>query len=185
MITPEKFAELWSIGPNELVRYPPSEVQSLSVSQESKSFLIKAGLPKDAPPFLSFGFQFAREVLVPVSKAWGLPLNFSCYRILGCTGSGDPICIDESTNGVVVYLNHDRDFKRIFMNTSIAQLAECLLAYRDFVNQSINKRGTDAYIDGNIPETAKEWLANQIRTIDAPALHKESFWGNELRALRT
>jgi hypothetical protein len=180
MITPEKFREIWTGDEDQLVKYPANAVASLSILEEDKSFLVNAGLPDSAAPFLSFAVYCDTGLLVSASKHCNLPESFSCYRVIGFTGTGDPICIDESDKGSVVCLNHDKDFEKIFMSSSVIHFAEALLAYRHFVNETIKENGEDAYLDGDIPDGLKKWIVNEIQKIDAPSMDKGCFWRDNL-----
>ena len=180
MLAANKFVELWEKNGDELVRFPQETVNRLNIPILSKTFLVKSGLPRDASPFLSFGTSISGKWLPAMSEEWHFPVQFSCYRIIGATGNGDPICLDESTNGAVVYLNHDKGFDKFFMNSSVEQLGECLLEHRKFVRRVIDQNGCDAYLDGSIPGDLKKWISNRIRDIDEYAMRESCFWHSEL-----
>jgi hypothetical protein len=109
--------------------FPEERIAALEIDAPSKRILREVGFPEDAAPFLSFR-EKADKVLRKLPSAFSfLGQEFARYRLLGSNGSGDFICIDES-DGSIVYLNHDSDMKRVFINSSLVQFAEslCLIA---------------------------------------------------------
>ncbi|MEK7951059.1 SUKH-4 family immunity protein [Luteolibacter soli] len=109
--------------------FPRERIEELKIDEASKALLREVGLPEEAAPFLSFG-DGPDKVLKKLSSASSfLDREFDRYRLLGSNGSGDFVCIDES-DGSVIYLNHDSNMKRVFINSSVLQFAEslCLMA---------------------------------------------------------
>jgi hypothetical protein len=81
------------------------------------------------------------------------------YCMIGSDGAGNPICIEQGT-GRVVLLDHENRFHtRQFVNSSVRQLAECLLAY--------------------MGEDKPERFKSAVRRIDPSALAEGSFWLQE------
>lgn len=120
-----------------------------------------ATLPRDAAPCLSF-----REAGTPQS-VWDLyelsPGRFGTHRerlsrltVIGSDGAGNPICV-RGDSGPVVMLDHENlPAGETFVNSSVAQLAECLLAY--------------------LGERDPERFRSAVRAIDAPAMAERTFW---------
>ena len=145
----------------EFSEYSKEAVDSLKIRERDRRLLSEVGFPSESAPFLTFG-QPGQEPFRPISQVIGrLTDEFDNYRLFGGTGSGDPICIDE-TDGTVVYLNHDLEMKRVFMNSSISQLAEtlCLLAEAMHSNRSI------------------EFIL-ELGRIDGAAVGEDTMWSNE------
>jgi len=165
-----------------LLRFPSRCVDGLALSDEDKAFLLQAGLPKDASPFLSFEVPSSGE-LPTVAKRWGQPREFDRYRTIGSDGSGNPIALDESERGEVVCLDHEDRFSRNFMNQSIPQLAESLLAYRKLVRDTQAEFGEDAFLDGKSSEKARADLRRELTFIDAAAMKPGRFWPGALQNL--
>ena len=118
-------------------------------------------LPDSAAPCLSFD-RATRPV--PIWKVFGIPSQWSeaererlaPYRMIGSDGAGNPICVEEES-GVVVMLDHeDRFHTRQFINSSVGQLAECLLAF--------------------MGEREPEQFRAAVALIDPAALAEQSFW---------
>jgi hypothetical protein len=181
MISAINFVNLWTKTGEKLVFPPEKAVNQLLIPKIIKTWLIKAGLPEEAAPFLSFGPQGSKGWFPNVSTLFQLTDEYSVYRVIGCNGSGDPICIDESENGVIILLHHDEDFRQIFLNSSIPQLAESLLYYREFVNYIIQEKGENAYLEGDIPLDVKAQTIRDITQNDKMAMKSGSFWAIELQ----
>lgn len=71
MISPEKFLIKWDSDTYGLVNYEESVINSFSIDNQTKDFLIKAGLPESAPPFLTFessinggGIRLTEKIIV-------------------------------------------------------------------------------------------------------------------------
>src|SRR5262245_48292955 len=84
------------------------------------------------------------------------------YLMIGSDNAGNPICIEQGT-GAVVLLDHEDWFHtRQFVNSSVRQLGECLLAY--------------------MGEDDARFRA-AVEAIDPAALAEESFWWYEANML--
>src|SRR5262245_13855378 len=103
MLAPTDFVAGW--GADRLVCFPLKAVDRLSLVAEDKAFLVQAGLPADAAPFLSFGAPKSTE-LPTVADQYGISAEFRRYRVIGSDGSGNPIAVDEQSLGEVVCLDH-------------------------------------------------------------------------------
>jgi hypothetical protein len=182
MITPNEFVAKWDVEKNgKLIKFTAEILENINIDDESKEFLIAAGLPASASPFLEF-MVFDKMEIPTASQLWGIDEKYSKYRCIGSTGSGDPICIIES-KGNIVYLNHDDGFKEVFINTSIPQLAESLLVYAQLVEETMKENGEEAFLDNNIPERLKDWVVKEINRIDIVAIDEYNFWGTEIETL--
>jgi hypothetical protein len=125
-------------------------------------------LPAEAAPCLTF-----ERASRPVWEVFGVPSQWSetererlaPYRVIGSDGAGNPICVERGT-GAVVLLDHEDWFRtRQFMNSSVRQLAECLLAY--------------------MGETDQERFRAAVWAIDLPAMDEGAFWWHEAAVLGT
>ena len=177
MITGQQFKEKWEGTEGDcLVSFPASTLSDVRLPAEVRVFLVEAGLPQAAAPFLSFRPPEA-GTLERVSEAWSQPAGFSRYRIVGSNACGDPVCLDEEENGQVVLLNHDNRFKRVVIALSVFTLAECLLQFRQFI----------AEVGGTIDPVASERvgeLLEQLAGLDPFVREDEGFWQQECRSLQ-
>lgn len=127
-------------------------------------------LPDSAAPCVTFE-EAARPVPIwevfRSSSDWSLAdrERIAPYRMIGSDGAGNPICVEHGT-GAVVLLDHEDWFRtRQFVNSSVRQLAECLLAY--------------------MGEQDSERFRASVRTIDPSAIAERSFWWHEAAVLGT
>lgn len=123
-----------------------------------------AVLPIESAPFMRFDRAHRPA---PLWTLWGIPDDWppadrervSAYRMIGSDGAGNPICLEQMGGSVVLLDHEDRFRSRQFVNSSVSQLAECLLAYLG------------------------EWDPGRFRVtvlaIDPPALAVGSFWWHE------
>ena len=111
----------------------PTGALPAALDDDSRSLLEQCGLPRDAGPFLSFEdtARMPRVYEVFSPGTWTKPeiVRLGEYRMLGSDGAGNALCLHERS-GEVWLLDHEDHFRtRQFMNSSVARLAECLLAY--------------------------------------------------------
>ena len=182
MLSPKDFIARWGNDGARLIRFPELCVQRLTLSEGDKGFLLEAGLPEDAAPFLTFEGPKSGE-LPTVAEKWGLAKEFARYRMIGFDGSGNPIALDDAHHGEVVFLDHENRFARVLMNTSIRQLAASLLAYRKLIQETEMESGQDAFLDGKISLAAREELRQTLAANDPAAMQPGCFWHGELQNL--
>jgi hypothetical protein len=168
-VTPEQFKRRYvaalpeppphlNLDLGEFATFSRGSVDALHIDPTDRRLLSDIGLPRRAAPFLSFGAR-AFRALPKLSGYCGGDTAYDRYRIIGSTGSGDSICIDTDTGGSVVYLNHDANMKRVFMNSNVSLLAESLCLYRE--NRKIKPHET---------------FLGLLLAIDAPAAARDAFW---------
>ena len=121
-------------------------------------------LPDSAAPSLDFARAAAPA---PIWEVYGRGSHWShaererlaAYRVIGSDGAGNPICVDRDS-GAVVLLDHEDGFRtRQFVNGTVAQLAESLLAY--------------------MGERDPEQFRSAVNRIDLDALAEGAFWWHE------
>ena len=178
-MTPAEFRDRWTAEGGELVAFPPDALTGVRVRPAARIFLRDVGLPRSAAPYLDFRSP-QQSPLPTASEIWRLPDSFAHYRVIGSNGFGDPVCIDEDEEGSIVYLNHDNGFARVFVNSSVPKLAECLLAFRALVRESQSCNGPDAYLDGDIPNDLLDAFVETLKAVDGVALYDDSLWEAEV-----
>src|SRR5262245_38962756 len=140
---PSEFVNRWGnlvrrlgLSRGKLVTLPsvrPSAASSIS----SYRFLAEAGLPERAAPCLRFAY--IAEGLKPVYEVYGAPTDWEDedhqwlkpYLMLGSDAGDNPICLDTANQERIVWLDHEGFWAVQFVNSSVAQLAECLLVYAE------------------------------------------------------
>jgi hypothetical protein len=179
MLTPQQWASRWGRKPDPLRKFPKKVADRLAIHEGDRAFLIEAGLPESAAPFLSFEVPKSRECPM-VSDLYGMPGELERYRSIGLDGSGNPIAIDEHANGEIVCLDHEDGFRRALMNSTVRQLAESILAYRDMLHAAISANGEDAWLRNMVPPAAIKTLKRELKRIDAEAVKKGRFWAQAI-----
>src|SRR5258708_117700 len=159
MILPHDFRERWLAAGDKLIQFDPDALTGVPLPEEDRRFLIDAGLPHTAAPFLSFDAP-SRGPIRQVSTVWRVPESLPPHWMIGSNGSGDPICV--SAAGHVFGLNHDNRFEVQLINSSIVQLAETLLVYREVVRRTQAAGGEDAFLDNRIPVEVQEWFLTEL-----------------------
>jgi len=178
MITPQQFKQSWERQEHDhLIVFPEHSIADVRLPADARAFLVEVGLPEEAAPFLNFKPPKS-GTLQRVSFAWHQPATFDRYRMIGSNGSGDPVCLDEETDGQVVYLNHDNRFQRVLMASSVITLAASLLQVRDFAAES---GGFSAMTSAE----SLEPLAARLRTIDPAVCGADGYWQQEIRCFFT
>lgn len=132
------------------------------LDSDSRKLLRESGLPKSAPLFLNFEQTSTMPRIYAVFNcSWSKEMKalLEPYRMIGSDGEGSPICVDEISGEVWLFDHEAKFLARQFMNSSIAQLAECLLSYD--------------YDKENDCPTANQ---DVVRNIDARALEGTAFW---------
>lgn len=178
MITAQEFKERFD-SLDGWIDLNENHLIDIGLNDEDKSFLLSAGLPISAPPFLSFEIESDKK-LKTLSDMYDLPSDFSKYVVIGSNGYGDPVCFDTSKSCEIVYLNHDHDFARILINSSVIKFAESLLAYQHLIEETNRLNGEDAFLDGDIPDQARKEFIDALRRIDPDVLEGETLWISEI-----
>lgn len=178
MISPQKFTDNWNKEVFPLIKYTANRVNSLLISEEAKEFMIIAGLPESAAPFLNFETE-EKGGIKKVTEKYNLNEKYSKYIYLGFTETGNPLCLVEES-GEVVYLDHENKYNEIFINSSIPLLAESLLEYSEFIKKIKQINGRRAFLDRNAPNDIIEWFKQRLYEIDPIALNDTCFWKEEL-----
>jgi len=174
MLSASDFINSWmqSRVPEKLIRCPTKIVNLLNLDIENRAFLSKAGLPNDAAPFIGFSSIDSCE---PLSTSTGEEEHKSC-RLIGSDGAGNFICFDDDVLNSIFLIDHEGKYKRSLFNSSVIQLAECLLAYRQFHQKSREENGELVFDKNIFPDSQLKWFEAEIKRIDAAAFKKGCFW---------
>ncbi len=187
LIEYQEFARRWGASEGELFRMDAEATKDWTIGADSVQFLTEVGLPVSAAPFVGFG-QAGRlwEVWNFAEDAEYAQELFSQYIQIGSDGAGNPFCIDEDHNGIVVLLDHDFGFQAItFVNSSVQQLAECLLVYKVALEEAQRLQGNEDELNSEVLEGIAEWVEQEVMRIDSRAIGRECFWNNEVALLRS
>lgn len=141
----------------EFILFERETLLAYGIDEAAVGFLVDGGLPADAAPSLSFE-RYSRQKLEELYDLYDLPRSLFP---LGHNGSGDPLGIETSSRAVV-YMNHDAQMQRVFVNSSVAQFAESLLLYQRLLKAR-----------------KVEELLEQLRMIDPAAAVEGTMWHAE------
>lgn len=142
---------------SEFVFFARETLVAHGVRGSAADFLSEGGLPQDAAPFLTFTAYSERE-LTQLFELYEMPREIFP---LGANGSGDPLGVELSSQAIV-YLNHDANMQRVFINSSMHQFADSLLCYQLLLRQ------------GRPYE-----LLERLRSIDPAATRAGTMWHSE------
>lgn len=186
----DDFKREWTAAGDTLIAFTPESLQAITLPEASTEFLLNAGLPDSVAPFLDFHGHGSRR-LQSASAAYPTGPEFKRFLCIGTSGSGDPICIDTESicidtesNGAVVLLFHDDNFRVVPMNSSVEKLADSLLAFRKLVDATCELNGEDAFLDGDVPNQLIDKLAEDLAAIDPDCMVERSFWFAEVKSLQ-
>jgi len=168
-VSPQEFTAAW--GADDLLPVASSALQAVPLSEPSRHFLEEAGLPQEAKPNLTFyPLPDALAPLPDVLEEVDLPLDYRRYLLLADDG-GTFLCIDARENGHIVSVDAYQELPTRFVNTTVSQFAECLLAYRALPGTEQAKGASKHEIRGWLSQ-----LRDQFNGIDAEALRDADNW---------
>lgn len=169
MITPIEFLNQW--GAEGLLRYEPAALEGVDIPEVSKRFLVEAGLPRQAD--LELEFDLSPEELPTLPEALeeeNLPAFFDRYRPIG-VDTATTICLDERDKGRIYAVDIDGAIPTRFMNSSVPQLAEFLLVFRDGAGVTLPTLASEKEL-----EASAQALEEQFRRIDPAVFSDEDNW---------
>jgi len=188
-MNPSEFEAAWTAAEQNLQPIPLQTLSRFELDKETVDFLSQSGLPSDAAPFLSFvGDIHPNDKYSAISflTEWFgfLEPQYRKYVVIGSDGGGDVIAINTANNFVIEWLDHEDYFSSRFMNSSINQLANCLLCYRDFVKAMNAGKTLDECFDTEFTDGQFDALHDILEGIDQRAV-RDGFWKDELDLLLT
>jgi hypothetical protein len=185
-MTAEEFKSNWINERDVLSPISIERLIGLNLKQETIEFLSTAGLPDYVAPYLSFVKDTSDlyDGINKLNRQYELiGEEFDRYVVIGSDGSGNPIALNTALADRLEWLDHEDYFSARYINESINQFGEILLAYRDFVNQIIKENGEEAYVDSNFTDEQFKLLKDKIELIDSKAISEDGFWKEELEML--
>jgi SUKH-4 immunity protein len=182
--TPAEIRSMWPI--EELQPVPKHVVQQMAIPSDAAETLISCGLPAEAEPGCVF---YAQPMALTDHDAMASDdedyrSNFQPYWVLGENIDGNPICIDERGDGLIVMLDKDFGlFSSSYVNNSVGHLLASLRAYDNLLASIDPKELVDNWPDVVAPEPAREAFYNTMLEIDPGTMMAGAFWAEELLAL--
>jgi hypothetical protein len=182
-MTPQEFKNIWTSTGDKLSPLTERRLVGLNLRPSTIEFLTTSGLPVDAAPFLTFADNSADKYkgIVRLTDQFDfLEDEFKKWIVIGSCSDGDAIAINVERNDQIDWLDHDNYFEPAFFNSSIEALADCLVIYRQFIQDIQRENGEDAYLEGNFSDKQFELLKNNLLKVDSRALDDNGFWKEQL-----
>ena len=173
----------WTNSEEQIYTYKSSQLLNSRLLSTTIEYLINCGLPDGCAPGLSFNNCDKATIPTP-NDIFNLSFEeLNDFLMIGSNGCGDPVCIDLNSNNEIVYLNHDNYFERVFMNSSVIQLAECIIRQKDF-HTSLNPQiVNNTFISRKFSNEEFDKLCEEFMQIDNKSLLENSCWKAELNYL--
>jgi hypothetical protein len=87
LITPEVFKASWQMVDDNLIRCAREQVEGLGFTESTIEFMMVAGLPDSAAPFLSFDY-LAEGRIRSVSEMFNVSPSLSGYKAMALIAAG-------------------------------------------------------------------------------------------------
>lgn len=152
------------------------------LSQSCSLFLFEVGMPEAS----GLRFDPLAGSLEKVYEVYGSAdywkdadrKRLDDFLVIGSNQGGDPLCLDRVNHERIVLLDHERNFAVAeFVNSSVLQLAECILIFQEMVEKFQNEHGEEAELyEGNVPILLVEQTLSRIGSIDSSAIGQSCYW---------
>jgi SUKH-4 immunity protein/SWIB/MDM2 domain len=176
-VAAEPWHERWQEG-DELadpcLPFEEEALEGLQLDAQTRSFLLRVGLPESAAPFMDFDAEREGELLAELSEVTGREEDAG-LRVLGMYGDGEEdqfICLDERHGCRIVLCNAEKKGAPMLMNSGVPELLECLMAYRDLLGERTEAEEEEPHF----PERLKARAAKMFKAKDPKAFLLGSFW---------
>jgi hypothetical protein len=182
-MTPQEFKSIWTSTGDTLSPLNESRLIGLNLKRKTIEFLTKSGLPVDAAPFLTFvdNSEDKYKGIVRLTVQFDfLEEEFKKWIVIGSCSDGDPIAINVESGDQIDWLDHENYFEPGVFNSSIEALADCLIIYRQFIQDIQRENGEEAYLNGDFSDIQFESLKSKLLKADNKALVDNGFWKEQL-----
>jgi hypothetical protein len=185
-MTAEDFKNIWTQDGETLSSFSTKQLQGLCLLSKTIKFLETVALPHSVAPYLSFeqpsdlprrGIKRITDVIQHIDP------SLSKYVTIGTTSNGDPIVVDTEDDDKIKRLNHEDSFLPDYCNESVETLAECIIAYRNFVRRVQVEGGVDSFMNSNYTDLQLSDLKQSLLGADRQALDEGAFWQEEFQNL--
>ncbi|RFS22791.1 hypothetical protein DVR12_13460 [Chitinophaga silvatica] len=150
-------------------------------------FLKEMGLPRAIAPFLFFaGDRNDQNASLRIDYLHTILPTVSYHGksiVIGSDGVGSFVVLDPTKEFAVILLENDVVYKPIYMNSSLWQMARCLLTYCDFIKTINRENGDDAWMDYYCNNEQLASINEALAAID-PTCVEKGFWKQELDLFR-
>ncbi len=181
----ETFKKIWRAEKEPLTPISAHRLAPYPLQGETVAFLTKAGLPHEAAPFLTFirDVDEAFEGVSCLTELVAVPnVSKGQYIVIGQCNEGNLIAVDTHQQDRIVELDREQQYKPYFFNTSIQHLADCLVAYRDFVATVNEARGEGAYLAAHFSDAEFGHLKKELMAAEPGMVLGDCFWNAQLES---
>ncbi|HVG64325.1 MAG TPA: SUKH-4 family immunity protein [Hyalangium sp.] len=176
-VAAEPWHERWQEG-DELeepcLPFEEEALEGVQLDGQTRSFLLRVGLPESAAPFMDFDAEREGESLAELSEMTGREEDTG-LRVLGMYGEGEEdqfICLDERNGCRIVLRNPEKRGTPMLVNSGAPELLECLMVYRDLLGER-----TEAEEDEpRLPQRLRARAAKMFKAKDPKAFQPGAFW---------
>lgn len=179
----EEFKKRWTESEDNLNPININRLNELGLSKSTIDFLTTAGLPYNSAPYLSFS-KDSEDIYQGINKLTKvynfLEPEFEKYIVIGSCSDGDPIVINTENNDSIEYLDHEDYFSSRPFNSCIYSIAECLIAYRNFVSVVLQENGEDAYLNSDFSDEHFTKLKQDLLMADTKIMCEKGFWNEQI-----
>lgn len=176
-VAAEPWHERWQEG-DELedpcLPFEEEALEGLQLDAQTRSFLLRVGLPESAAPFMDFDAEREGEPLAELSELTGREEDAG-LRVLGVYGDGEEdqfICLDEQHGCRIVLSNPEKKGAPMLMNSGVPELLECLMAYRDLLGERTEAEEEEPHL----PQRLRARAAKIFKAKDPKAFQPGTFW---------
>ncbi|WP_410983408.1 SUKH-4 family immunity protein [Bacillus cereus] len=176
-MNPNEFRKRWNQKVYPFVHYEEDKLKNLDIPVLCKHFLLTAGLPESAVPFLNFE-STKNGSLLSLKEKYNVDASYERNIYLGFTGEGNILSM-KVPSGMVVCIDHET-MEEVYVNQSIPQLAECILEYSEFIKRIKEVNGRHAYLNRECKKGDLEVMIEKFIEIDEDCLNHNTFWNEEI-----
>jgi hypothetical protein len=176
-VAAEPWHERWQEGDefaDPCLPFEEEALEGIELDAQTRSFLLRVGLPESAAPFMDFDAEREGEPLAELSELTGREGDAG-LRVLGMYGEGEEdqfICLDEQHGCRIVLSNPEKKGPLMLMNSGVPELLECLMAYRDLLEERTEAEEDEPHL----PQRLRARAAKIFKAKDPKAFQPGTFW---------
>lgn len=179
-VAAEPWHERWQEGDefeDPCLPFEEEALEGFELDSQTRSFLLRVGLPESAAPFMDFDAEREGEPLAELSNYTGREEDAG-LRVLGMYGEGEEdqfICLDERNGCRIVLRNPEKRGPPMLVNSGVPELLECLMAYRDLLGERTEAEEDEPHL----PQRLRARAAKIFKAKDPKAFQPGAFWYRE------
>jgi hypothetical protein len=176
-VAAEPWHERWQEGDefaDPCLPFEEEALEGVQLDAQTRSFLLRVGLPESAAPFMDFDAEREGEPLAELSELTGRE-DDEGLRVLGMYGDGEEdqfICLDVRHGCRIVVSNPEKKGAPMVMNSGVPELLECLMAYRDLLEERTEAEEDEPHL----PQRLRARATKIFKAKDPKAFLPGTFW---------